>query len=136
MSGGQALGGRFSGRTAPGVERFTTSLPSTSVSSGRTGGRWPHAEVLGGAGLLTTEEAGAITDGLRSILADVLAERLLFDPSLEDVHMAVESAADRADRSRRRQAPHRPLPERPGRLDLRLWVRDNGTPRLPLPRGS
>ena len=53
--------------------------------------------------------------GLRAIEADVRAGTVEWDPALEDIHLNVEMALARTGRARGRQAPHRPLAQRPGR---------------------
>jgi argininosuccinate lyase len=90
-------------------------------------GSLAHAEVLRGAGLLTAEEAAAITDGLRLILADVLAGRLSFDPAQEDVHMAIETALiERIGAAGGKLHTARSRNDQVA-LDLRLYVRETAT---------
>lgn len=51
-----------------------------------------HANALGKAGLISTEESDAIIGGLTQLLADVaLRKDLLNDPAAEDVHSFIES---------------------------------------------
>ncbi len=51
-----------------------------------------HARMLAKVGVLTSEEADAITQGLKGIEADIEADRFEWDIALEDVHMNIEAA--------------------------------------------
>jgi len=50
-----------------------------------------HAEMLAAQGLISAEDARAITGGLRSVAARLTAGELTWDAALEDVHMNVEA---------------------------------------------
>ncbi len=50
-----------------------------------------HANMLAACGIITGEEAGAITDGLEKILAEIESGRFEFKTELEDIHMNIES---------------------------------------------
>ncbi len=51
-----------------------------------------HATMLAKVGLITDAERDAIVDGLKSIERDIESGKFVFDESLEDIHMVVESA--------------------------------------------
>ena len=50
-----------------------------------------HAEMLAAQGLISGEDAAAITGGLRSVAARLATGELTWDAALEDVHMNVEA---------------------------------------------
>ena len=82
-----------------------------------------HVRGLGRAGLLTDEEVKVLERGLASLRDDVAAGRLAWDPSLEDVHLNLETLLTErvgpvggklhTGRSRNDQVA----------TDLRLWTR-------------
>ncbi len=53
-------------------------------------GSMAHAAMLGAKGIITSEEAQTLIDGLETILADLDSGALQFDMSCEDIHMFVE----------------------------------------------
>jgi argininosuccinate lyase len=117
-------GGRFSGDTDARVADFARSIEvDAALAADDIAGSIAHVRGLGRAGLLTQEEVDQLTEGLRTLLDDVAAGRVDWDPSLEDIHMNVEATlADRigplagklhTGRSRNDQIA----------TDLRLWTR-------------
>ncbi len=87
-------------------------------------GSMAHAAMLARCGILTPQEAQALTDGLTGILADLDSGALAFDPTAEDIHMFVEQVLTErlgdvgkklhTARSRNDQVA----------LDLRLYLRE------------
>ena len=87
-------------------------------------GSMAHAAMLARCGILTPQEAQALTDGLAGILADLDSGALAFDPTAEDIHMFVEQVLTErlgdvgkklhTARSRNDQVA----------LDLRLYLRE------------
>jgi argininosuccinate lyase len=83
-----------------------------------------HAQMLADQKLITKTELKQIKDGLLEIEREIADGRFKFDKSLEDIHMAVESALIKkigqagkklhTGRSRNDQVA----------TDLRLWMRD------------
>lgn len=83
-----------------------------------------HARMLASKGLISRSDLKAIEKGLLQIQQDIESGRFRFDPSLEDIHMAIESALVKrigqaglklhTGRSRNDQVA----------TDLRLWVKD------------
>ncbi len=51
-----------------------------------------HAAMLGRAGILTAQEAAAIVDGLKGMLAEIESGTLAIDPGAEDIHTFVEGS--------------------------------------------
>ena len=90
-------------------------------------GSMEHASMLCKVGILTAEELGQITEGLASILDDLVNGTLAFDDNAEDIHMFVEAELTKrigdtgkklhTARSRNDQVA----------LDLRLYMRDEVT---------
>jgi len=73
------------------VEAFTESISyDCRLIEQDIRGSIAHATMLGKCGIISEADAGAIVEGLKSVLADYQAGKIEFDPSLEDVHMNVE----------------------------------------------
>ncbi len=117
-------GGRFSGTTDERVADFTRSIElDAALALDDIAGSIAHVHGLARAGLLTEAELDALVGGLTSLAEDVAAGRMVWDPTLEDVHMNLEAAlAEKVGpvagklhtgRSRNDQVA----------TDLRLWTR-------------
>jgi len=117
-------GGRFTGETDPRAAAFTRSVDlDRALVRDDIAGSIAHVRGLGRAGLLSSSEVQTITDGLLALAEDAAADRLDWDPALEDVHMNVEAALGErigplagrlhTGRSRNDQIA----------TDLRLWTR-------------
>src|SRR3954447_17398455 len=117
-------GGRFSTENDTRVADFTRSVEiDRALAIDDLAGSIAHVRGLARVGLLTDDEAVQLVDGLESLIADVEADRLAWDPTLEDVHLNLEAAlATRigavagklhTGRSRNDQVA----------TDLRLWLR-------------
>ncbi|NLX21682.1 MAG: argininosuccinate lyase [Phycisphaerae bacterium] len=83
-----------------------------------------HAEMLAEVGLISKADAKAIRKGLEAIEVDIRAGRFRWDPSQEDIHMAIEAAL-----TKRIGEPGQRLHTARSRndqvaLDLRLYTRD------------
>lgn len=118
-------GGRFEGGVDTLVERLGESISyDARLAPWDIQGSMAHAQMLGDCGILTKKDADAIRKGLKQILAEVEAGKVVWDPSLEDVHTNIESrlvsligdAGKRlhTGRSRNDQIA----------TDVRLWMRD------------
>ncbi|MHB8603666.1 MAG: argininosuccinate lyase [Thermoplasmatota archaeon] len=84
--------GRFTGSPADAFLAFSSSLAEDAhLIRADVIGSLAHVRALERAKVLTTEEAQALAQGLRDVLADLGAGRAVLDPALEDVHMNVES---------------------------------------------
>ena len=87
-------------------------------------GSQAHCQMLVGQGIISSSDGAAIESGLQTILAEIEAGKMLFDPALEDIHMHVEGRLTEligepakrlhTARSRNDQVA----------TDFRLWVRD------------
>ncbi len=85
-------GGRFEGATEKSVEEFTSSLHvDRRLYRHDIKGSMAHARMLAKQGILGAQEAEAIVQGLAEIEREIEAQEFVFDPSLEDIHMAVEA---------------------------------------------
>jgi len=85
-------GGRFEGRTAASVERFTASIHfDRALARFDLRGSAAHAQMLASVGLISADDERALIDGLAEIAAQIESGSFPFDPALEDIHMNVES---------------------------------------------
>jgi argininosuccinate lyase len=85
-------GGRFQEKTATVVEEFTSSLHfDRRLYRQDIAGSMAHARMLAKQGILAETEATAIVQGLEDIRGEIEAGEFVFDPALEDIHMAIEA---------------------------------------------
>lgn len=85
-------GGRFQEKTAAPVEEFTSSLSfDRRLYRQDIAGSMAHARMLARQGILTEAEAAAIVQGLEEIRREIETGEFVFDPALEDIHMAIEA---------------------------------------------
>ena len=83
--------GRFAGSMASSMEKLSVSLSFDSkLFREDIEGSMAHALGLKAAGVLNAAELKKMTDGLKSVRADLEAGKDLFKPGDEDIHMAVE----------------------------------------------
>jgi len=125
MAKKKAWGGRFAGGTDRFVEEFTASIPyDVRLFRHDIAGSIAHARMLGKQGILRKGEAGRIVAALQEIRDEIASGAAAFDPSVEDIHMAIEQRLIRkigatggklhTGRSRNDQVA----------TDLRLYLRD------------
>jgi argininosuccinate lyase len=118
-------GGRFTRATDRLVERYTASIDfDRRLYKYDIQGSVAHARMLAKCGLLTRSEADKVVAGLHEIEGEIEREECDFDPSSEDIHMAIErrliekvgEAGEKlhTGRSRNDQVA----------LDVRLYLRD------------
>ncbi len=118
-------GGRFARATDRQVERYTASIEfDRRLYKYDIQGSVAHARMLAKCGLVTRAEADKIVSGLHEIEGEIARGEFIFDPSSEDIHMAIErrliekvgeaGAKLHTGRSRNDQVA----------LDLRLYLRD------------
>ena len=86
-------GGRFTGGSDAGFAEFNRSFPfDRRLFRADARASIAHAEALHDAGVLTDEEARAITDGLRALVeCEASDSSFLEDAAAEDVHSFIES---------------------------------------------
>jgi argininosuccinate lyase len=119
--------GRFAEAPADELLAFTSSLAfDRRLAGDDIAGSRAHVAMLAGVGLLTDDEAAAITTALDTVDKELAEETFAFAPTDEDIHTAIErrvtdlagpaGAKLHTGRSRNDQVA----------LDLRLYVRREG----------
>ena len=84
-------GGRFEGTVEEWVEQFGASISfDHQLAKFDLMGSLAHVQMLGQTGILSSEEAEQIQDGLKALLRDLDAGELHFDIANEDIHMNME----------------------------------------------
>ena len=84
-------GGRFTKETNHAVDDFHSSIRfDKRLYAYDIEGSIAHATMLGKQGIIPTEDADTICQGLTAILHDIEAGKVSFDVSAEDIHMNVE----------------------------------------------
>jgi len=84
-------GGRFQKPTAKSVEKFTSSIHyDQRLYRYDIEGSIAHATMLASQGIIGRTEAQKIVSALKSILAEIEKGKIKFNPSDEDIHMAIE----------------------------------------------
>ena len=84
--------GRFSEGTDKLVERFTASIDyDRRLYAWDIEGSIAHCNMLANAGVITAAEAAELVRGLTQVRGEIEAGEFIYDDSLEDVHMHVES---------------------------------------------
>ena len=117
-------GGRFTGDTDERVADFTRSIEiDAALAADDIAGSIAHVRGLGRAGILSTDEVDALVAGLLALAEDIAAGRLVWDPTLEDVHMNLEAAlAEKVGPLAGRLHTGRSRNDQVA-TDLRLWTR-------------
>ncbi len=84
--------GRFGKETNTLVNDFNASIHfDQRLYREDIAGSLAHAEMLASCGVISSEDAAAIAEGLNGILADIEAGTVAFTPDNEDIHMNVEA---------------------------------------------
>lgn len=84
-------GGRFNKETAAEVEEFTASIGfDRRLWEEDIAGSLAHVKMLAEVGVLTAEEAAAISRGLEEIREEIKSGAFTFSAQLEDIHMHIE----------------------------------------------
>jgi len=118
-------GGRFASGPDAIMEEINASIGfDYRLAQQDIAGSKAHVAMLAQTGILTAEDAAAITEGLNDILGEIEAGTFTFSRALEDIHMNIEArlaaligpAAGRLHTARSRNDQVA--------LDFRLWVRD------------
>jgi argininosuccinate lyase len=119
-------GGRFAEGPAAVMREINASIPfDKRLWRQDIAGSQAHVKMLAAQGIVTAEDAKAISEGLDAIAAEYEANGVPEDLALEDIHMATESrlaeligpAAGRLHTARSRNDQVA--------TDFRLWVRDS-----------
>jgi len=91
-SANKMWGGRFTSSPAAIMEEinasvgFDKALAPQDIRASKA-----HAAMLGKQGIIATEDAARVTEGLDRVLAEIESGSFVFQRALEDVHMNVES---------------------------------------------
>lgn len=85
-------GGRFKESTSSITEKISASiLYDAALYRQDIKGSKAHAKMLNKTGILTDKETKSIIEGLDQIIKEIENDTFIFDPSLEDIHMNIES---------------------------------------------
>jgi len=118
-------GGRFSEKPAAIMQEINASIGfDYKLAAQDIAGSLAHVAMLASTGLVTPEDAEAISRGLIEIRGEIESGAFTFSPELEDIHMNIEArlavligpAAGRLHMARSRNDQVA--------VDFRLWVRD------------
>ncbi len=118
-------GGRFAGGPDAIMQAINASVGfDQALASQDIAGSKAHVAMLAKTGIVTAEDAAAITEGLSKIEAEIEAGEFAFSPELEDVHMNIEArlaeligpTAGRLHTARSRNDQVA--------TDFKMWVRD------------
>ncbi|HTW95575.1 MAG TPA: argininosuccinate lyase [Tepidisphaeraceae bacterium] len=82
-----------------------------------------HATMLAHVGLISEQERDQVIAALHEIRREIESGAFHFDPSLEDIHMAIEAALIRKTEAGRKLHTGRSRNDQVA-LDLRLWITD------------
>jgi argininosuccinate lyase len=117
-------GGRFSGSASALLQQINASIGvDQRLFSEDINGSIAHAAMLAACGIISTDDATAITKGLESIRSDILAGNFEFKTALEDIHMNIESALkERIGEAAGRLHTARSRNDQVA-TDFRLWLR-------------
>ena len=121
----QMWGGQFSSAPAELLAKINVSVGfDKRLYRQDIRGSVAHAKMLARQKIITDSDAKAIIDGLKAILADIESGNFVFQDSLEDVHMNIESAlkkriGDAAGRLHTARSRNDQVA-----TDFRLYVRD------------
>lgn len=84
--------GRFSEKTSRSVERFTASIDiDKRLYPYDIEGSIAHCKTLAKADIITDDEAATLVQGLGVVKREIAHGDFLFDDSLEDIHMHIET---------------------------------------------
>ncbi|WP_420960586.1 argininosuccinate lyase [Brucella sp. IR073] len=124
-SSNEMWGGRFASGPDAIMEEINASIGfDRKLYAQDIRGSLAHAAMLAKTGIITAEDCDKITEGLKTILAEIESGKFVFSRKLEDIHMNVEArlaeligpAAGRLHTARSRNDQVA--------LDFRLWVKD------------
>jgi argininosuccinate lyase len=118
-------GGRFTEATDAFVATFTASVGfDQRLYAQDIAGSIAHARMLARVGVLSTEDAEAITQGLLDIRSEIAAGRFPWSVAREDVHMNIEARLiERLGEVGKRLHTGRSRNDQVA-TDIRLWLRE------------
>jgi argininosuccinate lyase len=118
-------GGRFAEGPAAVMREINASIPfDKRLWQQDIAGSRAHIAMLGAQGIVSTEDAAAISAGLDAVAADYAAHGVADDMTLEDIHMQTEARlADKIGSVAGRLHTARSRNDQVV-TDFRLWVRD------------
>ncbi len=91
-TGNKPWSGRFRESTDPAVERFTASIDfDRALAQYDLRGSRAHVRMLQSVGLVSADECNEMLRGLDAIETEIQTAKFVYDPALEDIHMAIES---------------------------------------------
>lgn len=116
--------GRFLKETDAGVNDFNSSISfDCRLYKEDITGSMAHAAMLGKQGIIESEEAEKIIDGLKGILKDIEEGNVTFSQAYEDIHMCVEQLlTERIGDAGKRLHTARSRNDQVA-LDMRLYVK-------------
>ena len=84
--------GRFTEKTSRRVEKFTSSIQvDKRLYAYDIAGSVAHCRMLARCGVITHSEADELVRGLGKVKEDIENGQLVYDDSLEDIHMHIEA---------------------------------------------
>ncbi|AQU88506.1 argininosuccinate lyase [Komagataeibacter nataicola] len=118
-------GGRFAGGPAAIMQDINASIGfDRALWRQDIAGSKAHAAMLAKTGIISGEDARAITEGLDQIGREIAAGTFEFSTALEDIHMNIEARlSDRIGEAGKRLHTARSRNDQVA-TDFRLWVRD------------
>ncbi|MBV1830495.1 argininosuccinate lyase [Komagataeibacter sp. AV436] len=118
-------GGRFAGGPAAIMQDINASIGfDKALWRQDIAGSKAHATMLAKTGIISNEDARAITEGLDQIGREIAAGTFEFSTALEDIHMNIEARlSDRIGEAGKRLHTARSRNDQVA-TDFRLWVRD------------
>ncbi|MFC1798440.1 argininosuccinate lyase [Thermodesulfobacteriota bacterium] len=117
--------GRFSEKTAKGVEAFTASIAfDKRLYPYDVAGSIAHCRMLAKQSIITEDDAAMLVQGLEEIRKEIDAGDFPFDDSLEDIHMHIENRLiEKTGKVARKIHTARSRNDQVA-LDIRMYLRD------------
>ena len=117
--------GRFSEKTDKAVEAFTASIDvDRRLYAYDIEGSIAHCRMLAKTAIITHDEAALLISGLEKIKKDIADGNFVFDESLEDIHMHIETRLVReAGKTAQKLHTARSRNDQVA-LDVRMYLRD------------
>ena len=121
----QQWGGRFAAGPAAIMEEINASIGfDRKLWRQDIRASLAHAAMLGKAGVISSDDVAAISDGLNGIASEIEAGTLPLTAALEDIHMNIEARlTERIGEAGKRLHTARSRNDQVA-TDFRLWVRD------------